>query len=86
MIFPFMKVSRRTIKMRISNRCTSFMVMLFFLTGILMFSGCDSGEKVIDKATGKQDVKQYQKMKKDIGKISDQQAEKYKDILDDKKK
>ena len=72
--------------MKISNRCTSFMVMLFFLTGILMFSGCDSGEKVIDKATGNQDVKQYQKMKKDIGKIAGQQAEKYKNILDDKKK
>ena len=72
--------------MKISNRCTSFMVMLFFLTGILMFSGCDSGEKVIDKATGNQDVKQYQKMKKDIGKIADQQAEKYKNIMDDKKK
>ena len=72
--------------MKISNRCTSFMVMLFFLTGILMFSACDSGEKVIDKATGNQDVKQYQKMKKDIGKIADQQAEKYDDILDDKKK
>ena len=86
MILPFMEVSRRTIKMKISNRGTSFMVMLFFLTGILMFSGCDSGEKVIDKATGNQDVKQYQKMKKDIGKIADQQAEKYNDILDDKKK
>lgn len=86
MILPFMEVSRRTIKMKISNRCASFMVMLFFLTGILMFSGCDSGEKVIDKATGNQDVKQYQKMKKDIGKIADQQAEKYKDIMDDKKK
>ena len=86
MILPFMEVSRRTIKMKISNRGTSFMVMLFFLTGILMFSGCDSGEKVIDKATGNQDVKQYQKMKKDIGKIADQQAEKYDDILDDKKK
>ncbi len=86
MILPFMEVSRKTIKMKISNRGTSFMVMLFFLTGILMFSGCDSGEKVIDKATGNQDVKQYQKMKKDIGKIADQQAEKYNDILDDKKK
>jgi uncharacterized lipoprotein YajG len=72
--------------MKVSNRCNSFMVLLFFLVGILMFSGCDSGEKVIDKATGKQDVKQFQKMKKDIGKIADQQDEKYKDILDADKK
>ena len=61
-----------------------FMVMLFLMVGILMFSGCDSGEKVIDKATGKQDVEQFQKMKKDIGKISDQQTKKYNDSLDKK--
>ena len=60
--------------MKILNLYGAFMVMLF-LIGTLMFSGCDSGEKVIDKATGNQDVKQFQKMKKDIGKIADQQAE-----------
>ncbi len=70
--------------MRIQNLCGAFMVMLF-LIGTLMFSGCDSGEKVIDKATGNQDVKQFQKMKKDIGKIADQQAKKYNEILDDSK-
>ena len=71
--------------MRILNICGAFMVMLFLL-GTLMLSGCDSGEKVIDKATGNQDVKQFQKVKKDIGKIADQQAKKYNDIMDDKKK
>ena len=70
--------------MKILNLCGAFMVMLFLL-GTLMFSGCDSGEKVIDKATGNQDVKQFQKMKKDIGKIADKQAERYNEILDDKK-
>ena len=70
--------------MRILNICGAFMVMLFLL-GTLMLSGCDSGEKVIDKATGNQDVKQFQKMKKDIGKIADQQAERYNQIPDDKK-
>ena len=72
--------------MRILNRCGVFMVMLFFLAGIFTFNSCDSGEKVIYKATGKQDVEQYQKMKKDIGKIADQQAERYKQIPDESKK
>ena len=64
------------------NFSIGFMIMV---TGAFIFSGCDSGEKVIDKATGNQDVKQYQKMKKDIGKITDQQAKKYNEILDDRK-
>ena len=59
-------------------------LMLFLMVGILMFNGCDSGEKVIDKATGNQDVQQFQKMKKDIGKIADQQTQKHNDILDEK--
>ena len=71
--------------MKILNLCGAFMMMLFLIS-TLMFSGCDSGEKVIDKTTGNQDVKQFQKMKKDIGKIADQQAEKYNEVLDDKKK
>jgi len=70
--------------MKILNLCGVLRVMLFLL-GTLIFSACDSGEKVIDKATGNQDVKQFQKMKKDIGKIADQQAERYNQIPDDKK-
>jgi uncharacterized lipoprotein YajG len=42
--------------MKLSKQCNSFMAMLFLLVGILMFGACDSGEKVIDKATGNQDV------------------------------
>ena len=71
--------------MRILNLCGAFMVTLLLL-GTLIFSGCDSGEKVIDKATGNQDVKQFQKVKKDIGKIADQQAEKYNEMMDADKK
>ena len=71
--------------MKILNLCGAFMVMLFLL-GPLMFSGCDSGEKVIDKATGNQDVKQFQQMKEDIGKIADQQAKKYNEMMDADKK
>jgi hypothetical protein len=71
--------------MKLLNQYPSFIATLFLLVGTLMFGSCDSGEKVIDKATGNRDVKQYQKMKKDIGNIADKQAEKYNDILDDKK-
>ena len=72
--------------MRIFNLCGVSLVILFFSVGIVLFNGCDSGEKVVDKATGKQDVEQYQKMKKDIGKIADKQAERYNQIPDDDKK
>ena len=71
--------------MKILNLCGALSLMMFFIVGIITFSGCDSGEKVIDKATGNQDVKQFQQMKKDIGKIADKQAERYNQIPDDKK-
>ena len=63
-----------------------FMALLLMMVGIFMLEGCDSGEKVVDKVTGNQDVKQYHKMKKDIGKIADQQAKKYNEILDESNK
>ncbi len=71
-------------KMKILNPYCALKVILFLMIGVLTFGGCDSGEKVIDKATGNQDVKQFQQMKKDIGKIADQQAERYNQIPDDK--
>lgn len=58
-----------------------FMALLLMMAGIFILGGCDSGEKVVDKVTGNQDVKQYHKMKEDIGKIADQQAKKYNEIL-----
>ena len=71
--------------MKTLSLCGTLKVMRFLMVGILMLSGCDSGEKVIDKAIGNQDVKRFQKMKKDIGKIADQQTKKYNEVLDDKK-
>ncbi len=59
------------------------MALLLMMVGIFMLEGCDSGEKVVDKVTGNQEVKQYHKLKKDIGKIADQQAKRYNEILDD---
>ena len=62
-----------------------FMALLIALAGLGMIGGCDSGEKALDEVTGKRAVKQYHKSKKDIEKITDQQAERYKSIPDDDK-
>jgi len=68
------------------NSHSFFMALLLIMVGILTFGGCDSGEKVVDKVTGNQDVKQYHKLKKEIGKIADQQAKRYNEILNDDNK
>ena len=62
------------------NRSGLFVTLLLLMTGIFILGGCDSGEKMVDKATGNQAVKQYHKMKEDIKKIADQQAKKYNDL------
>ena len=68
------------------NLHSFFMALLLIMVGIFTFGGCDSGEKVVDKVTGNQDVKQYHKLKNDIGKIADQQAKRYNEILNDDNK
>jgi len=73
-------------KMKRLNRNRLFMALLLMTVGIFMLGGCDSGEKVVDKVTGNEAVKEYHKLKKDIGKIADQQAKRYNDILDEDKK
>jgi hypothetical protein len=55
------------------------------IAGLVIFSGCDSGEKARDELTGNRAVKQYHKSTKDIGKITDRQTEKFKSIPDDEK-
>ena len=67
--------------MKCLNPLGLFMSLLLMTAGIFILGGCDSGEKVVDKVSGNQDVKQYHKMKEDIGKIADQQAKKYNEIL-----
>ncbi len=68
-----------------SWRCF-FMALLIALASLFMIAGCDSGEKAVDEITGNRAVKQYHKSKKDIDKIADQQAQRYKSILDDENK
>ena len=66
------------------RHCFSMMVTLG-LVALGLIWGCDSGEKAVDEITGNRAVKQYHKSKKDIEKIADRQAERYKGIPDDDK-
>jgi hypothetical protein len=61
------------------------LVMQVMISALVIFSGCDSGEKARDELTGNRAVKQYHKSTKDIGKITDRQTEKFKSIPDDEK-
>ena len=56
-------------------------VVLIVLVGAVLIPGCESGEKVVDEATGNRAVKQYRKIEKDIEKLESQQAERYESIL-----
>jgi hypothetical protein len=69
--------------MELLNWRRLFMVPLIALTTLCMIGGCDSGKKAVDEITGNRAVKQYHKSKKDIEKIANQQAERYKGIPDD---
>ena len=57
-----------------------FMSLLISLAGLGMIGGCDSGEKAVDELTGNRAVKQYHKSEKDIGKIAEQQGDRYNSI------
>jgi hypothetical protein len=69
-------------KKRLLRLC---LVMQVMISALVIFSGCDSGEKARDELTGNRAVKQYHKSTKDIGKITDRQTEKFKSIPDDEK-
>ena len=50
------------------NLRSFLMALLIMIVGIFMLGRCDSGEKVVDKGTGNQAVKQYHNMKVDVRK------------------
>jgi hypothetical protein len=72
----------REMKRRLLRHSFGIFVMI---SGLVVFAGCDSGEKARDELTGNRAVKQYHKSTKDIGKIVDRQTEKYQSIPDDDK-
>jgi hypothetical protein len=55
------------------------------VAGLVMLSGCDSGEKALNEATGNRAVKQYHQSTENIGKITDQQSEKHKSLAEEEK-
>jgi hypothetical protein len=68
------------------NGCHPFKILLIAFVGIGVIGGCDSGEKVVDEVTGRRAVKQYHKLKEDLEKIEEQQAERYGAVPDDEEK
>jgi len=72
-------------KMKSKRRTKAFLVICL-ITGGLVLAGCGSGEKAVDKVTGNEAVKEYHKLKKDVKKIADQQAQRYEDLLEGKDK
>jgi len=66
------------------NRSRSWGVSLL-VGALVMFCGCDRGEKALDEATGNRAVKQYHKTTKDIEKVTAQQSERLKSIPDEEK-
>ena len=70
--------------MKHSNGCRFFIPPLIAVA-LGVAGGCDSGEKVIDEATGNRAVKQYHQSKDDIEKIAGQQEERLNKIPGDDK-
>ena len=69
--------------MRYSKVGIFFLALLISLACSGIIGGCDSGKKTVDEVTGNRAVKQYHKSKKDLGKIADQQEERYQNIPED---
>ena len=65
---------------RIKKVFTGFMI-LGMAFGLL--SGCDSGDKAIDEATGNRALQQYKVTKEKLNTLEEQQKEKYKTIPGD---
>ncbi|PKN86277.1 MAG: hypothetical protein CVU51_07465 [Deltaproteobacteria bacterium HGW-Deltaproteobacteria-1] len=71
--------------MRHRVRKIFIVIMGFIIWGMLFccLNGCDSGDKVIDEATGNRALKQYNVAKDKLKTIEEKQKEKYKDIGQD---
>lgn len=60
-----------------------FTVLMISGMAFGLLNGCDSGDKVIDEATGNRAVQQYQVTKDKLNTLQEQQKEKYKTIPGD---
>ena len=64
------------------NRSVGWVLSLL-LGSLVMFCGCDRGEKALDEVTGNRAVKQYHKSTKDVEKVTARQSERLKGIPGD---
>jgi hypothetical protein len=62
--------------------CKSFAGIILLGMVLICMNACgDSGDQVIDEATGKRALKQYEVTKDKLKTIEDKQQERYKDLL-----
>lgn len=67
--------------MRHINLFTVVLVSFVMLASVSIICGCDTGEQVVDEVTGNRAVKQYHQSEEKLNDISEQQAEKYDDMM-----
>ena len=60
-----------------------FLALPVVFMGAGLIGGCDDGKNTVDEVTGNRAVKQYHESKKEIEKIVDRQAERYKSLSDE---
>ena len=64
-------------------KITKTLAGLVVLAGIILFIGCDTGQKAVDEVTGNRAVKQYHKSSKDLEKIANQQERRFDGIAEE---
>jgi len=57
-----------------------FRGLIILVVTIAILGGCESGDKVIDEATGNRALKQYKATKEELSNIDAQQKERYKTL------
>ncbi len=60
-----------------------FAGVIILIMAFVFLNGCDSGDKVIDEATGNRALEQYQAAKDKLNVIDKQQKEKYQNLPGD---
>lgn len=67
---------------RINRICKSVAGFILLGMGLICMNACgESGDRMIDEATGNRALKQYEMTKDKVKKIEEKQQERYKDIL-----
>ena len=82
MLKDFEEKGKKRMHRRISRICKSFAGFILLGMVLICMNACgESGDRVIDEATGNRALKQYEMTKDKVKKIEEKQQERYKDIL-----